>query len=69
MCSMHGAEEMWIERLGSDLVRVAEELSRRMASWLSLVEEFDRRDGARRWGFRGSGMVVMAVCGRRSRGA
>ncbi|MGH2946317.1 MAG: hypothetical protein ACRDPC_08670, partial [Solirubrobacteraceae bacterium] len=46
--------ETTLEQLERDLVRLADDLGRGMARWLALVAEFDRREGARAWGFRGT---------------
>ena len=48
---MH-VREATLEQLEHDLVRLADDLGRGMARWLALVAEFDRREGAREWGFR-----------------
>ena len=47
--------ELSIDRLESEIAELADEIGRRMARWLGLVAEFDRRGGARQAGFRSTG--------------
>src|SRR4051794_30200692 len=52
-----------IERLEAAIASLATELSARLEQWLALVAEFDRRGGARRWGFRGTAEWLAWKCG------
>jgi hypothetical protein len=49
--------------LEREIAQYAQEITRRMARWLQLVAEHDRRGGARRWGFRGTGEWLSWCCG------
>src|SRR3954451_13008575 len=55
--------EVPIERLEADIASLAADLTRRLERWLALVAEFDRRGGARRWGFRGTADWLAWRCG------
>src|SRR4051794_41356071 len=55
--------ELHIDRLEADIAALAAELARRLEQWLALVAEFDRRGGARRWGFRGTAEWLAWHCG------
>lgn len=65
MCSMQaaGTHELSIETLETEIAALARELSVRLERWLSLIAEFDRRAGGRRWGFRGTAEWLAATCG------
>jgi hypothetical protein len=52
-----------LTRLEADITSLAADLARRLERWLSLVAEFDRRGGARRWGFRGTAEWLAWQCG------
>src|SRR4051812_10403376 len=52
-----------IERLEADIASLAADLASRLEQWLALVAEFDRRGGARRWGFRGTAEWLAWHCG------
>ena len=52
-----------IDRLEQDIASLAADLARRLERWLALVAEFDRRDGARRWGYRGTAEWLAWRCG------
>jgi len=52
-----------IDRLEADIALLARDLEQRLARWLALVAEFDRRGGARRWGFRGTAEWLAWHCG------
>ncbi len=52
-----------VEDVERELVHLADALERGMARWLALVAEFDHRDGARRWGFRGTAEWLAWRCG------
>lgn len=52
-----------VEDVERELVSLAETLERGMARWLALVAEFDRHDGARLWGFRGTAEWLAWRCG------
>src|SRR4051794_19355266 len=54
---------MPIDRLEADIGSLAADLARRLERWLALVAEFDRREGARRWGFRGTSEWLAWHCG------
>src|SRR6266542_1145173 len=60
---MNDLDEITIERLEQDIARLCGELSQRLEHWLMLVAEFDRRGGARRWGFRGTAGWLAWHCG------
>jgi hypothetical protein len=66
---MSGLTDMAIERLEQEICSLCAELSVRLARWLDLVAEFDRREGARRWGFRGSTEWLAWKCGLSRRAA
>ena len=55
--------ELPIERLEAAIESLATELAARLERWLALVAEFDRRGGARRWGFRGTAEWLAWHCG------
>jgi hypothetical protein len=55
--------ELSIDRLEAAIASLAAELERRLERWLALVAEFDRRGGARRWGFRGTAEWLAWQCG------
>ena len=55
--------ELSIDRLEADIASLAADLARQLERWLALVAEFDRRGGARRWGFRGTGEWLAWRCG------
>jgi hypothetical protein len=55
--------DLQIDRLEADIASLAEDLTRRLERWLALVAEFDRRGGARRWGFRGTAEWLAWRCG------
>src|SRR4051812_17573690 len=61
--------ELPIDRLEADIASLAAELARRLEQWLALVAEFDRRGGARRWGFRGTAEWLAWQCGLTARTA
>jgi hypothetical protein len=61
--------QMALERLERDIVRLGAELTRRLAEWLALVGEFDRREAARRWGFRSTSDWLAWRCGISARAA
>ena len=48
------AAELTLDRLEERIVALAGDITRGMERWLALVSEFDRRGGARKWGFRGT---------------
>jgi Domain of unknown function (DUF222)/HNH endonuclease len=52
-----------IDRLEAAIASLADELGSRLERWLALVAEFDRRGGARRWGFRGTAEWLAWQCG------
>jgi hypothetical protein len=52
-----------IDRLEASIASLAADLARRLEQWLGLVVEFDRRGGARRWGFRGTAEWLAWHCG------
>jgi Domain of unknown function (DUF222)/HNH endonuclease len=52
-----------IDRLEADIASIASDLGRRLEQWLALVAEFDRRGGARRWGYRGTAEWLAWRCG------
>jgi hypothetical protein len=54
---------MTIEQLEREIAVACADLSARVARWLALVAEFDRRGGARRWGFRGTAEWLAWQCG------
>lgn len=45
---------MPLDALERDIASIGAGLARRLARWLALIAEFDRRGAARRWGFRGT---------------
>lgn len=55
--------ELSIERLEAAIAALAADLAARLERWLALVAEFDRRGGARRWGFRGTAEWLAWYCG------
>lgn len=55
--------ELSIERLEAAIASLAADLAARLEQWLALVAEFDRRGGARRWGFRGTAEWLAWHCG------
>lgn len=61
--SVAAEHEVPLERLEAEIQRLARELSQRLEQWLRLVAEFDRRGGARRWGFRGTAEWLAFTCG------
>ena len=60
---MRELAEIPIDRLEADIASLAADLARRLERWLALVAEFDRRGGARRWGFRGTAEWLAWRCG------
>jgi Domain of unknown function (DUF222)/HNH endonuclease len=52
-----------IERLEAAIASLAADLAAQLERWLALVAEFDRRGGARRWGFRGTAEWLAWHCG------
>src|SRR4051812_12699242 len=52
-----------IDRLEADIAWLARDLEQRLERWLAMVAEFDRRGGARRWGFRGTAEWLAWHCG------
>lgn len=51
------------ERLEADIAYLALEIERCMARWLELIAKFDRREGARTAGFRGTSEWLAWRCG------
>ena len=74
MCSMTGntvaaVETLSAEALERGIADLGARICGRMARWLGLIAEFDRREGARRWGFRGTADWLAWRCGIGSRAA
>jgi hypothetical protein len=61
--------QMPLERLETDIVRLGADLTARLGQWLALVAEFDRREAARRWGFRSTSDWLAWRCGISARAA
>ena len=61
--SRENLSEVPIDRLEAHIAGLADELTRRLAHWLALVAEFDRRGAARRSGFRGTAEWLAWRCG------
>ena len=57
------SEREELDRLEGEIVRLAEDVSRRLARWLGLVAEFDALGGARVAGFRGTAEWLAWRCG------
>ena len=55
--------EIPLDRLEADIASLASDLAQRLERWLALVAEFDRRGGARRWGYRGTAEWLAWRCG------
>jgi hypothetical protein len=58
-----------LEALERVIAELGAGLCSRMARWLGLIAEFDRRDGAHRWGFRGTAEWLAWRCGIGARAA
>jgi hypothetical protein len=66
---MHDLTDVPIERLEADIAALCADISRSTQRWLAMVAEFDRRGGARRWGFRGTAEWLAWHCGLSDRAA
>src|SRR5689334_12316674 len=66
---MDGSTETPLDQLDAAIAALAAGLHQRMARWLSLIEEFDRREGAAAWGFRSTAEWLAWRCGLSNRAA